>query len=261
MHPNEYFMIHTLKNLFRFANGLQVILNRLLFIKTGPTVYSYGDLTFLVDHKAGDQDGPRACVIPGLYDPFLEVIGAKDELTFLDLGANAGGFILSLLKNRRTVGEGVAVELNPVTWSRLIYNVFANVPDAHGKMSILNGAVSRDDGFLDIRLGGGGVGDNVNGSPDGTPYHLPCHTLESLVERFRGKELDIIKIDIEGSEFELLGTQPEILRSARYILIEIHEIPGRKGAEVREWIEMAGFSEIAPSRKPLEDNVFLFRRD
>jgi FkbM family methyltransferase len=252
--------LKTLKNIFQFKNPLQILCNRLFFGSTGPSIYRYKTLQFIVDHDSGDQDGPRSCVVPGLYDPFFDVIEADGPLNIIDMGANAGGFVLALLKNGQTVGRGVSVELNPVTWSRLIYNVYANVPDAYGKMSVLNGAVAPDEGFLEIRLGGGGVGDSVKGSVDGTLYHLPCYTPESLVAGFNSQEIDIIKIDIEGSEYDLLNTPANVLRTSRYILIEIHAIPGRSESEVRNWIENADFQELAPSRRPEEDNVFLFKR-
>lgn len=236
-------------------------MNRALFGSTGPTVYRHGSIQFLVDHNAGDQDGPRSCVEPGLYDPFFEAIEWNSPVTFLDLGANAGGFVLGLIKNGYEIKKGVAVELNPVTWSRLVYNTYANVPNAYGALRILNGAVAADEGMLEIRLGGGGVGDSVRGSENGTLYQLPQITLESLVASFSGNEIDILKIDIEGSEYDLIHTDPSLLRSVRYILIEIHSVPGRKESEIRKWIESAGFSELAPSYKPEEDNVFLFQKN
>jgi FkbM family methyltransferase len=255
------FNLQTAKNLFRFDNPLQLLLNRALFGSTGPTIYRHGKLQFLVDHNAGDQDGPRSCVVPGLYDPFFEVIEWIGPVTFLDLGANAGGFVLGLLKDGREIGKGVVVELNPLTWSRLVYNVYANVPGAFSSIEIINGAVAATDGYLNIRLGAGSVGDSVFGSENGTDYYLECHPLPALVARFCGARIDLLKIDIEGSEYDLLTVARDCLESVRYLLIEIHSIEGRNVSEVHSWLAACGFAPVQPSRQPIESNVFLFRND
>jgi FkbM family methyltransferase len=253
--------LQTFKNLFRFSNPFQILINRALFGDTGPTVYRHGSMQFLVDHNAGDQDGPRSCVEPGLYDPFFDAMYWNGPVTFLDLGANAGGFVLSLLKNGHEIGKGVAVELNPLTWSRLIYNIYSNVPLASEKLTVINGAVAGTDGFLDIRLGAGSVGDSTAGCESGNLYHLKCHTLPELVSHFEGELIQILKIDIEGSEYDLLQVPADCLRNVRNLMIEIHSIPGHNESEVHDWIRNCGFSPIAPSWQPVEPNVFLFRND
>ncbi len=251
----------TFTNLFQFDNPLQLLVNRMFFGSTGPTIYHHGKLQFLADHNAGDQDGPRACVVPGLYDPFFEVIEWKIPVNFMDLGANAGGFVLGLLKNGRQIGKGVVVELNPLTWSRLVYNIYANVPEASGNIEIINGAVAKTEGHLDIRLGAGSVGDSVLGCESGTLHHLPCYSLPGLLERFEGMTVDVLKIDIEGSEYDLLEESCDCLANVRYLLIEIHSVPDHQESEVLDWIQTCGFSKVHPSRKPVESNVFLFRND
>jgi FkbM family methyltransferase len=244
-----------------FRNGIQIILNRVFFNRTGPTVYSYSGMTFLVDHSAGDQDGPRACIIPGLYDPFLSAMNLDSPVNFIDLGANAGGFVLSLLKHDHTIRKGICVELNPITWSRLTYNLFANVVGAYNKIVILNGAVSSSDGHIDIKLGQGSVGDNIQGSNQGTLYQLPTYSLETVLNLFDGSPIDILKIDIEGAEYELRETCPSHLSKVKYILIEIHDMEGHEQSEISNWIESMGFTSVNPTFTPVENNVFLYRRD
>ncbi len=253
--------LRNIYNIFRFSNSLQLLVNRALFGRIGLTVYRHGKLQFLVDHHAGDQDGPRSCVEPGLYDPFFEVIQWHGPVTFLDLGANAGGFILGLLKNGYSINKGVAVELNPLTWARLIYNIYANVPLASERIEILNGAVAGAGGTLDICLGDGSVADSVAGCATGTLYHLACYTLPSLIARFAGRTIDLLKIDIEGSEYELLAVTPDCLATVRYLLIEIHSVQDRNEAEVHAWVRRCGFSQVRSSRPSIEPNVYLFRND
>ena len=252
-------MLHQISRYLKFTNGPQIILNRLFFKTTGPTIYRHSELTFLVDHDSGDQDGPRACVHPGLYDPFLAATGLAGGVRFIDLGANAGGFILAMLKAGFRMDQGIAVELNPLTWSRLVYNVYRNVPSAKNRISLMNGAVSGTGGTLDIRLGGGGVGDNIGGTETGELYHLEKFTLPNLLGKMGEGRIDLLKIDIEGSEYELLDIPADTLRPIDWLLIEIHDLPGCDPSEVFQWIESCGFEGVEPSTKPIESNVFLFR--
>lgn len=252
-------MIQQFSRYLKFRNALQIILNRFFFPTTGPCIYQYSDLTFLVDHNSGDQDGPRACVYPGLYDPFLKATGLIDEVTFVDLGANAGGFVLAMLKAGFQIKRGVAVELNPVTWSRLVYNVYRNVPGAKNRINLLNGAVAGSGGTLDIRLGNGGVGDNIGGTKKGESYRLEKFTIEDLLSKMGGGQVDLIKIDIEGSEYDLLATSGETLGHFNWLLIEIHDLPNRNPAEITHWIGSCGFEPVKPVSKPIEPNVFLFK--
>ena len=103
------------------------------------------------------------------------------------------------------------------------------------------------------------MGDSVSGSDSGDLYRLPCHTLPDLLEKFRGETVDILKIDIEGAEYELIAGDPGILACVSWVIIEIHEVPGRKTEEVNAWIESAGFEAVPPKGTPIENNVHLFR--
>lgn len=257
-------MLKSILGALRFSNGLQVLANRLLWNRTGPTIYRHNSLTFLVDHDRGDQDGPRSCVFPGLYDPFLMTIrkeSSKNALVFLDLGANAGGFILALLKNGFEIERGTAVELNPITWSRLVYNAYANVPDASSRLKLLNGAAGCEDGTLNVRLGNGSVADSITGDKAGTRYTLPSFGIAALLNNFNPTNVDLLKIDIEGAEYSFLSILPNVLNNVRWIIIEVHEVADHDAAEIHEWLEAAGFVSLEPSSKPVESNVFLYRNE
>jgi len=249
-----------LKSVFAFRNPLQILLNRFLFNQVGPTLYQYRNVEFVVDHNAGDQDGPRACVVPGLYDTFLATIAPDQPVRFIDLGANAGGFLLSLLKSGIQIEKGVAVELNPKTWARLVYNAFQIVPNAEQCLRLENAAVTTESGFLEIRLGRGSVGDNVSGQADGELHKIRAITLQQIIEDF-GTEIDILKIDIEGMEYELALTRIDALQRVRWIVIEIHHLINRKPSEVISWLQSCGFTEITPFKPPPESNVYLFKNN
>jgi len=248
--------LHGLRRTLRFGNSIQILVNRTLFPSRGVVSYKHGELDFLVDHDAGDQDGPRACVEPGLYDPFLAATDLAGEIRVLDLGAQAGGFLLALRKAGLGIAKGVCVELHH-TWSRLVYNAYRNVPGAHERLELLNGAVAPDEGELRVRLGRGGVGNSVAGEAGGAEYRLPKFPLEALVGRFESGEIDLLKIDVEGMEHEFASLPPELLRGVRWLIVEIHgEDP--PDSPLRRWIARGGLKPEDPASSPIESNVFLF---
>jgi len=53
---------------------------------------------------------------------------------------------------------------------------------------------------------------------------VSCHTLESILDPYDLRSVDLAKVDIEGSEFEvLLATPPSALRRIARMDIEIHK--------------------------------------
>jgi len=54
---------------------------------------------------------------------------------------------------------------------------------------------------------------------------VECRTLTSALDEIGLREIDYMKVDIEGAEHEtLLGTPPEVLRRVRRFDIEVHEL-------------------------------------
>jgi FkbM family methyltransferase len=64
----------------------------------------------------------------------------------------------------------------------------------------------------------------LEGSDRAAPgIEVPCCTLQSIRERYNLDFVDIAKVDIEGSEYEvLLGTPPAALRRISRMDLEIH---------------------------------------
>jgi FkbM family methyltransferase len=259
------YRIRIFRDLLKFDNPLQILLNRGLFGRTALTVYRYRGITALVDHSCGDQDGVKACLVPGLYDPFLEGIIptlSGKPATILDLGANTGGFALALLVHGCEIERGVAVELNPLTCTRLAVNLAQN--GLHGKVHVLNGAACGRSGDLQVCLSGGSVSDSIVLSAEGgKKITVPGYTIDEITTTYfkEPSEIDICKIDIEGAEYDLLASPHcASLSRCRWILIEIHQIDGHKPAAVVAALEGMGFTAVPPLRPAVENNVYLFRR-
>ncbi|HEY1984426.1 MAG TPA: FkbM family methyltransferase [Terracidiphilus sp.] len=228
-----------------FDNWPILLLGRLLYRETGLVVYCKKNLEILVDHLGGDENGTRECIVGNMYRKYVPLFHFPEPARVLDIGANGGGFPLMLMLEGVKLASVVSVEMNPVTYSRLLINLTNNI----GPSTAINAAVSGADAPATILLtpsrGGTGYAMNSNSASASTPHvAVKTTTLESLCdEYFRGQDIDICKIDIEGAEYDVLdSTHDDLLRRIRYLIIEFHEA-SRTGMVLSRLAEL-GFSDL-----------------
>ena len=74
---------------------------------------------------------------------------------------------------------------------------------------------------------------------------VPSITIAELMDRYKLRQIDLLKMDIEGSEWEVLHSTPvSVLRSIRRIQFEYHEVPARLGYAkdtLFEYLRSAGY--------------------
>ena len=85
-------------------------------------------MEILIDHASGDVCGLRECFTTQMYRQFLPAMNlGRSPLRVLDLGSHIGAFPLMLKDCGYDIGELVGVELNPVTYSRMRFNIERNL--------------------------------------------------------------------------------------------------------------------------------------
>lgn len=227
-----------------FDNGWLLVLQRLFFRRLPVAVYQRGNLVFVTDFEGGDGMGVRHLLTTDMYSRFFPQIDPveKGKLSVLDLGANGGGFAFSLHDQGLEFSQAVCVEMNPHTYSRLLFNIDRNFS---GRAVTVNAAVTGDGGAVEISDSKGSTGQSMY-EGEGRKISVPGVTFDELVEEHFGpgdSDLDIIKIDVEGAEFEIfLSGNGESLRRFRNIFIEIHPVASHARGELIEKIESLGFS-------------------
>ena len=91
---------------------------------------------------------------------------------------------------------------------------------------------------------------------------VDCMTLGDAMERFGIAELDMLKMDIEGGEYEvLLATPPDVLRRIRRIQVEYHEVPaelGRSPQQLIAHIQAAGHALVHTEEDRFRTGMALF---
>lgn len=247
----------------KFDNRWPLLFQRIFHRKVPVAVYAKDGMSFITDFEGGDQGGIRHLLTSGMYSRHFGHMGKKQELTVLDLGANGGGFPFCLRDRKFTIKKAVCVEMNPHTYIRLLFNLDLNFP---GTAVALNYAVAGKTGWLEIEDSRGSTGQSIYASKTGRPDSLVrvgMITLDQLVKDYFPTEtgdLDILKIDIEGAEYEMLlsGNCSEIGRF-RQIFIEIHPNPQVAREVLIERIISFGFQLTGPPDAS-DPDVYFFTR-
>lgn len=152
------------------------------------------------------------------YAPVLPRLAGNPAPRVLDVGSHIGLFPLWLLQEHPQA-RVVSVEADPQTFDILARNVrAARAAGAH--WDALNAAAWDEDG-RELRFSGVGpsMSHRINGSGEIVVQGV---TLTSLMNRLCADTVDLLKVDIEGSEEAFLCANPDVLRRVHSIVVELH---------------------------------------
>lgn len=144
--------------------------------------------------------------------------------TVFDIGANLGFFSLSCVEQfGDELQQIVAVEPSRATFRRLSHNVARNGLKA--RVALVHGAVAATGGRAALRLGHAHYSHSLEPAKIQTPRGtqlVDVTTLDELKRRYEVDILDVLKIDVEGSELLVLRGAQELLKVTRTVFIEAH---------------------------------------
>ncbi|MCC8937392.1 FkbM family methyltransferase [Bradyrhizobium sp. Arg68] len=123
--------------------------------------------------------------------------------TFVDLGANVGTYALALARDVGPTGKVIAIEPHPVTHARLAFNTAAS---GYTQVQLVAAAAGPTDGELMIETDGDNLGAShiVTGTPTGKAFKVPSLRLQRILEEAGARQVDALKIDVEGFEDRVL---------------------------------------------------------
>lgn len=188
-----------------------------------------GEPKLLIETVASRQYGE----IPG-FTP------EKDWVCF-DVGANLG---LVALPWAAKMGSGVihAFEPHPVTVKRLERNIELN--GAGGIIQVHQMAVGEKSGKLELFISGEGTMamDPAQAEErwEGERISVPVTTLDAFCRKEKIKQIDLMKIDIEGFEEQALLGASKTLGITRRLVVECHSPALCRSC--RKILEDAGFT-------------------
>lgn len=183
----------------------------------------------------------------------------------VDLGANVGYFAARVAPLARRV---ICYEPVPDNFRVLARNVEglenveivrAAVSDASGSIRIYRPDSARMSAVHSAFPGAGG---KVGQAYD----EAPCITLDELFARHRVERCDLLKTDVEGSEYPILyGASAETLGHVERIYGEYHDVdpddPRTRIANFAAYLGERGFAvEVEPKRKKQNQGMFFAAR-
>lgn len=174
-----------------------------------------------------------------------ETLGTVEAPVFLDIGANIGAFSLALLE-LYPAARGYAYEPNPATFAMLVDNVRRN--RLEDKIALREAAIAGRPIQTTVRLKGD-VHDTALvsllgsfGRPAaefGDPITIT--TLSAVVDDIR-QPIDLVKIDVEGCEYDIIrNTSDETWRTIRALVVEYHPVSGNSWQDLPRILTCAGF--------------------
>lgn len=170
-----------------------------------------------IHFRGKDEQALKEVLVDDEYaflNPLLDSIEAP---RILDIGAHIGTFaIWSLDRNRRS--RILSLEADPDTAGLTLVN-----SGSYEAWSVQHGAAGERDGeIVHLSVSGPSMSYHVRPGLKGVP--VSSISLLAILDAFagQGRGLDLMKVDIEGSEEAFLCADPSQLARVRALVVELH---------------------------------------
>jgi FkbM family methyltransferase len=169
----------------------------------------------------------REIYFHGSYEPDLAHLFEaliKPGMTVVDAGANVGELTLRAAQLVGPKGKVISIEPSPDVHSRLARNITRN--GLQDRVIAVAAAASSSNGQADFFLGSepDSLSSSLNAPADFRGERRPIETirLDSVTSNHGLSQVDLIKIDVEGAEFDVLDGARKLLSSAvpPYVIFE-----------------------------------------
>lgn len=174
----------------------------------------------------------------GVYEPFLR---GKKDLTILDLGANVGIFSYYASQFAKTV---YAVEPSEEHFDTLKYQLDYN---KLAQVKPFKFAVSGKDGQTDFYNYGNKTMNSLYGNIQGVPQtkveKVDLKRLDTFFKEQKIEHIDFCKMDIEGVEFEVLGSESftNVAPKIDALVVELHSWANRNFNQAIDALKIRGY--------------------
>ena len=155
------------------------------------------------------DSGYRYTYFLGEYEPAVSrcirnVVKAGDVC--LDIGANAGWFTIMLMKLSGPRGAVHAFEPVPATYEMLLENITTNkgLGNAKANCLALGSEIGKVEMILEDGLPDGHASVEFSDEAEGARFSVKQDTLDTYLSDNNIERVDFLKMDIEGSELEML---------------------------------------------------------
>jgi hypothetical protein len=175
----------------------------------------------------------------------------KDNAVFLDIGANIGSVSLYVDNFNKVRDEDnkikvYSVEPEPNNLLLLKENIKNNPTE---NITVINNAIWHEQKTVLITNKGGNS--SIIDERNDESVEVLAITIQDFIDLYGIDEIDVVKIDIEGAEFDLMiNTPPETLAKIKYITLEFDKsFDGRFGIMVEKLSKQFGLEILgSPER-------------
>ncbi len=247
---NDFF--HGLRSNLKFSNRWQLIYDRIFRRNLPLTHYIWKNRLFIVCNPSlGDHRSLQECLCDRAYDGLLDKCCFPSErITYVNIGANIGAFDFLFVDRNLFVEDGLAVELNPLTYLRCLLNFQTN---GLTSIQLVNAGVAGEGGKFNFSPSSNSRSDSIfatTGSSQNqkSGIEVKLLTLEDLLNQHSNRkgEFDLLKLDCESAEYGIIRLSSiDVLQRFRHIIIEFHTEPENESVQAAYTkLKQAGFSSV-----------------
>ncbi len=247
---------HVLSRINAYSNWYSLVwpLNRLggkakiITIRNGPSVYVrniFGP-DWVVVHEMFSRDDYQIKDLPLGSAPII-----------FDIGANIGAFTL-FAEKCFPLSRVFAYEPASTNFEILKKNIALNHLENEVKAFQLAVAVAPGEAMMtysDEEFAHSLIADQVETEHIAKSEKVRCTSIPEIISEHKLARIDLIKMDIEGLEYDLLFALPDdVYKMVRYITLEIHDHKDHPAEELITFLKEKGFSVV---RTPTHPKVYL----
>jgi FkbM family methyltransferase len=205
---------------------------------------------------AENDQGHRISIRPGTgerfafyenlirFDYLKNGVSLKKGDFVIDIGANIGCFTVLAASLVGDDGQVIAIEPDPETYQQLLSNIQIN--NLHN-VTALNIAVTSENTPITLNVSPNSLYTSIYTEIDdkyltGKTITVDGRTLTSLIDQLQIKEIQLLKMDCEGAEYNILASLDEnISCKIKQISMEVHKIPEHDPKEIEDSLMNLGF--------------------
>ena len=189
-----------------------------------------------------------------IFNKFIEVV--KNSNSFLDIGAGIGLYTLFAIKLNPNISS-LSIEANPSVFKILNKNL-KNLPEFNSNHKVMNKFVSQQKLNIEFNIPTGddfsyGTSEKYLLEEKNIPFETIIVETTQICE-FKNSKFDIIKIDVEGSELDVLFAIEEYLAYCNLLFIEI--IDSQKNL-IYDFLENNKFKPLVESKEKVGNYIFI----
>lgn len=209
----------------------------------------------------------------GEYDQLFQKVPLPDR--WLDLGCHYGFFSLYVAWLRAKEGRSIPFHALMVDADSRVepgIRKLINMNDWGKQAAFLHGAIAEGNGIVHFQqqeVMSSSLSNLLDKHSSLSPEGVPIITQQMILQTIP-PPYDLIKVDVEGGEYDFLQSYPQVLEASKYMVVEWHSWHrGGGGADqIREIAQSLGFVFVQVIQEPKscgpnkldQVGVFLFER-